>query len=320
MNKNKVEKKVKIEKPVEKVVFPMDFDNIKVSTKTIIVITNMTINITNVFKTLPITDYEIIPKKRGRKKKTAVVVEKELLPGSIITLKYGNALRGVDLKQKKNCEAKSKSFRNSLTVVMMLEDKKMINFKISGNGKFQIVGCKSWHHAFQVVRNIWSIIKSNKETYTLPSDVNLSLLLIPAMRNIDFSTGFKIDREKLDHYIKQNTKYISILETSLGYTGVNIKFPLCKPITELDNTRLIQYVDDAWSEPTFASYKDYINALPSKEKKKLVEKKRFTTFLVFYSGKCIMSSINKSFMKDTYYEFVEMINKCRNQIEEKLNT
>ena len=47
----------------------LNFDDIKVSTKTFIVNTNISLNIDNLFKFLPITDYTLVPKRRGRKKK-----------------------------------------------------------------------------------------------------------------------------------------------------------------------------------------------------------------------------------------------------------
>jgi TATA-box binding protein (TBP) (component of TFIID and TFIIIB) len=297
-------------------ILPKDFDDIKVSTKTIIMITNIILNIDELFDNLPIVHYEITPKKRGRKKKSEITPIENLEPGSIITMKYKNKIKGVDLKQKKT-ELKSKSFRNSLTMVMMLKDKK-INFKISSNGKFQIVGCKTWKHGLEVIEYLWEMIRNNTKMYSLQPNTDLTALFIPAMRNIDFSTGFKIDREKLDHHIKDKTNYTSILETSFGYTGVNIKIPIKKSVKEFDQINMVRFVNEKWTEPELVDYKDYINALPLKESKKIIEKKRFTTFLVFHSGKCIMSSINKSLMKDTYYEFVDLMRKCRNIIEEKL--
>jgi TATA-box binding protein (TBP) (component of TFIID and TFIIIB) len=296
--------------------FPMKFEDIKVSTKTIIAVTNLKLHINDLFEKLPITDYTIVPKKRGRKKKTEVVQQTPIKPGSILTLKLGGKFRGVDLKKKK-VDVKSTSFRNSLTVVMVLNDK-YVNFKISNNGKFQIVGCKSWKHALEVITNIWDMIRDNTELYTLQKDKNLTVIFIPAMRNIDFNTGFKIDREKLDSYINENTPYTSILETSVGYTGVNIKIPLSKPITELDKLRMIQYKDGSWQPVQYISYHDYITTLPLKESKKLIDKKRYTTFLIFHSGKCIMSSISKEFMLDSYDEFVNMLTTCRTHIEEKI--
>ena len=81
--------------------FP-NFDDIKVSTKTIIAKTNMTIDLKKLFDYLPITDYKVNPKKRGRKKKIEQIQEKIIIEsGSIITLKYENDVRGVEIKKKK---------------------------------------------------------------------------------------------------------------------------------------------------------------------------------------------------------------------------
>lgn len=46
------------------------FEDIEVSTKTFIMITNISFNIEKLFNFLPITKYVVIPKKRGRRKKT----------------------------------------------------------------------------------------------------------------------------------------------------------------------------------------------------------------------------------------------------------
>ena len=58
--------------------FP-EFDDIKVSTKTIIAKTNMTIDLRKLFDYLPITNYIVFPKKRGRKKKIEKVEEKIII-------------------------------------------------------------------------------------------------------------------------------------------------------------------------------------------------------------------------------------------------
>ena len=52
--------------------FP-EFDDIKVSTKTYTASTNVEINIERLFNVIPIFDYIVQPKKRGRKKKGSLV-------------------------------------------------------------------------------------------------------------------------------------------------------------------------------------------------------------------------------------------------------
>jgi len=298
-------------------VFP-EFDDIKVSTKTFISMTNLTLDLGKLFHFLPVTDYIVVPKRRGRKKKVEKVDPNiGILPGSIITLKFEDQLRGVDLKKKKAQirKKRDKWFRNSFTVVIIMEDK-AINFKVCQNGMFQITGCKTDEHAENCVKYIWEYIKDATDLYTFSRGDNLETLLIPAMRNIDFGLGFLVDREKLAMYMSVQTEFHSLLETSFGYTGVNIKIPVSEDISTLE-VKKITY-EDGWKEK-IVSYTDYLSLLPEKDRLKKLNKERYNTFLVFHSGKIIMSSINSKFARDTYYYFLEIIRTCYDKIEERLD-
>lgn len=313
--------KQSVEKKLE---FP-NFDEIAVSTKTFIVMTNLTIDIKKLFEFLPITEYIVVPKRRGRKKKNPVAdPNKNIENGSIITLDLANDIRGVVLKKKKKGKSTKNYFRNSVTVVMVMGGKK-INFKISRNGKFQMTGCKFDEHAENCVKQVWEYIKDTPqgEIYELPR-VGKTLLhpfratFIPAMRNIDFSLGFLLDREKLDEYFNNETEYYSLLETSIGYTGVNIKIPSTIPITDLNIKQLV-YKKGKWLEPRMVKYQYYLDTLSLKEQQKKLDKKRFNTFLVFHSGKVIMSSMCADFARDTYYEFLRIIRENQDLFEERLD-
>ena len=292
------------------------FDDIKVSTKTFIVMTNITINIEKLYNFLPITSYTVVPKKRERKKKT---IEKnpnnDMRDGNIVTIDMKDKHRGVLLKtkKKKKSDGTIEYFRNSVTIVMYIENK-FINFKISRNGKFQVTGCKFDHHAEQCVLEIWNLIKDS-DVYEMDESV-FKATFVPAMRNIDFSLGFKLDRERLDEYFNIETDHRSLLETSIGYTGVNIKFRVKKSILDLP---LKQIVCGESVETRIVPYEYYLNNSSKKERKKKLEMERYNTFLVFHSGKVIMSSMCKEFARDVYYEFVEIIDKNRDIFEEKLD-
>jgi TATA-box binding protein (TBP) (component of TFIID and TFIIIB) len=290
----------------ENLTFPK-FEDISVSTKTFIVMTNLFLDIKKLYDFLPITEYVVVPKRRGRKKKNIPVdPNKNIADGSIITVDLANNIRGVCLKKKKKKDGKSTDyFRNSITIVMIMDNKK-INFKISNNGKFQMTGIKKDVHAENCVKTIWNLIKDRNDIYKISDNGEFNSLFIPAMRNIDFSLGFILDREKLDSYFNTCTEYCSLLETSIGYTGVNIKIPVCKSITDLLIKKL-SFKNNAWQEPEMISYKIYLDSLKPKEKQKKIEKDRFNTFLVFHSGKVIMSSMCEDFAKETYYEFIDII-------------
>ena len=58
--------------------------------------------------------------------------------------------------------------------------------------------------------------------------------------------------------------------------------------------------------------------LNQKEQDKKLSKKRYNTFLVFHSGKTIMSSLCADYARDTYYKFMDIVTKNRELFEEKI--
>lgn len=291
------------------------FDDISVSTKTIIGVSNLTIPINELYEVLNVEKYIVIPKKRGRQKKIyREDPNKDLKEGSIITLKYQDECRGVDLNAKKNKKKKTltkkKFFRNALTVVMKV-DEKFINFKISKNGKFQMTGVKYDEQAIKCIKFFWKKLEKTKF-----SQEKISVTFINVMTNIDFNVGFIINRENLDKHMNELENFNSLLETSFGYTGVNIKFPLKEQI-EMDLPKL-SYDGKNWSE-TIEKYSDYLETLPDVARFKEDAKKRYNTFLVFHSGNVIMSGMIPKYMRPVFNKFIDIIKNARSEIEEKLD-
>lgn len=287
-----------------------NFDNFKVSTKTFIVHTNLEINIEDIFnkKILPITSYVVIQKKRGRKKKLQEEnPNKDIQTGSIIRVQYKRDHQGVILKPKKS----DGFFRNAMTIVMVIDDKH-INFKTSNNGKFQITGCKTDDQAEKCIFHFWNYIKDHKDMYKLSAYPHFKACYEPVMSNIDFSLGFQVNREVLDIYINTNTTFTSLLETTFGYTGVNIKMPLSEDFSKL-KIKCIEYNGEEIKN-TFNSYDEFLLTFKSKNK----NIKRYNTFLVFQSGKIIMSGKAPPFMESAYYEFYKIVESCLHLIKENI--
>ena len=323
--------------------FP-DFEDIKVSTKTYTATTNLTINIKELFEYLPVVPYVVIAKRRGRKKKCELTDPNNNIPeGSIITIKCEGELRGVELKPKKLKNGlKKKWFRNSITVVIILD--KPINFKICRNGTFQMTGCKTHEHAEQCIKYIWKYMNDKngvtrklpidpkgdgqrpldpkgdgqRPLYTFTRGTTLETLFIPSMRNIDFSIGFLVDREKLNRYMSTQDKFHCLLETSFGYTGVNIKIPLENDISTMDVKKLTCDVDGIWSD-VWTTYQEYLDILNPKDRAIKLAAERYNTFLVFHSGKIIHSGLTENFMRDVYYYFLTIMRDCFDSVEERLD-
>lgn len=298
--------------------FP-EFKDIPVSTKTFVASTNLRINIYELYKKLPITPYTVIPKKRGRKKKEAEVDPNKDIPhGSIISVGCNGEVRGVVLKKKKNEAANPKYFRNAISVFIVLD--KMINFKICKNGTFHFTGCKERIHTEQCVSIIWNFINDYPELYKFKKGTEFSVMYVPCMRNIDFSLGFLVDREKLRNYISQEQGEECIIEETFSYTGVVIKFPLRENILELPIVKHSVWNSrrKKWSSRA-ATYQEYVDTLPPKDAKNKINKKRFHSFLVFHSGKVIMSGLTANIKKPVYDKFLRIIRQAYDHIEERLD-
>lgn len=309
--------------------FP-DFDDIPVSTRTFIVMTNLTINLQKLFDILPVTELAELPAKTTMKR-GAPNPFAHLEPGSILTLKYKNRIRGVELKSRRSQKKKEpRWFRNSFTVVMVLRDKP-INFKVYSDGILQLTGCKVDAHPEQCVQFLWRTIKPHlcedsvedlmkpetEGVYKFSRGEKLEALFIPAMRNVDFGMGFIVNREKLAFLVNTRSPYHALLETSSGYIGVNIKIPLDKPIESMPIVKLGENSDGTW-EYSMTVYAEYLKHLSTEERTKKLGKERFTTLLVFHSGRVILSSVTEEYSRDAYFKFVSLISDNFSFIEEKL--
>jgi hypothetical protein len=270
------------------------------------------------FDVIQVVPYEVQPKKRGRKKKGEVKVEQTTVPyGSIVTVKCEGNMKGVELKPKTKKQGEKTSwFRNAVTVVIMLD--KPINFKVCKNGTFQMTGCTKDIHPEMCIKTVWNLIMEHPDAYSFTrSPGSFEVLVVPSMRNIDFDLGFNVDRDKLSRYLNnEDSDLHCLLETSFGYTGVNIKIPLQNTRDNMEVNK-IKCVDGVW-EMSKTNYLEYLSILDDKNRAKKIKETRYNTFLVFHSGKVIFSGLTADFMRDTYYSFTSIIQNAVDIIEEKL--
>lgn len=293
----------------------MDFENIKISTHVFVAsILNLEINLEQLFLDLPVHQVDIPLRLKKKKDIENYLFNLNLKKGTYIRVQYVNKIRGLtSFKRGKKSIANKKYFRNAVTIVMMLENK-LINFKVPQQGKIQITGCKSENHAIECIQFFWKTLQELGNTCYRWDSNELRVIIRMVLTNINFNCGFSINREKLDQYFNVHTKYNSLLELSVGYTGVNIKVPF-----EHRNTSIttMVFIDDTWTKDTIL-YNDYLELLPEKERTKEIRKKRKNTFLVFHSGTVIMSGMSPEYMRETYNEFRSIITKSRPIIEEQL--
>lgn len=299
-------------------------DQIEVSTKTIISITNIKIDLDNLFNYIPITPYCPIQKKRGRKKKSLVEQKVEILPeGSIIGAQKGKEMRGVFPKKKKQ---KDTIFPHSVALVISLDSNKFINVKISRNGKFQITGCKYEEHPIKTIKYIFrhiceaEVISNTKiKSFDDKNENSIVVLFNTVMQNLDYNIGFNISRERLNTFINENTNFCSIYEGSIS-TGVNIKIKSEDPYDATIQKLTYYYNVEKQEEKLkveIVDYEQYTNLLEEREIRKEKKKDKRHTFLVFASGSIIMSSRGPS-MKKIFKDLINLLITNQSIIEENV--
>lgn len=303
----------------------LSFQNVPISTQTIISVSNLKFNLNLMYQYLPITEYIILKKKRGRKKKVEVINPNENIPpGSIISIQNKTNIRGSILKESK--KDNKTYFLNSITIVMVLENGKLINSKISQNGKLQITGCKNMEQCVQMIKYLFKHIKEievqiGQSMFALKygsksTNSNPTFIFNVVMKNIDFKVKFNINREKLNQFVNEHTEFCSLFESSVN-TGVNIKIKSnISYDTHLDSIEILPDLSIQKSKVPFSNYTSYLD---EKEKKKENKKEKYHTFLVFHSGSIIQSGSGPE-MNDVYNKFINVLNKHRKEFEEILNT
>jgi len=313
-----------------------NFEQIDVSTKTIIGMTNLRIDLDKFFEYMPITDYKPKERKRGRKRKIDIQqINHTTVPyGSIITLEKSNLRRGIKLKKSKN----KKTFLHTVSVSMFLENEKDINIKVYSNGKFHITGCKTDDHFIRAIIQIYNTMKLTQEwtgekifylekDKFIDNDEQLCCLFYVAMKNMDFYIGFEIDREKLDKFINNNTDYNYIFIDGDLSTSVNVKvkydlnvYPDLVKFTYIsgdpnpDNDNSEQ---ELVCSTTLLEHLHFYDILETKEKKKVLKKDKCHTFLIFSSGSIIMSSgAHDSVIKQVFNDFISLLLNNKQYVQE----
>lgn len=291
----------------EKSIFDTSFEELNVSTKTIVVKTNIDIFTENVFDTLPVVTIDVPPSIRSKKKLKPFVMEHDFADGTIIALEYEKNCRGINIRH----------FRNQMSVIMII-DSKMIHFKVPLRGQIQLTGCNKDEHAEQCIKEFWNLLREyhteEKPLYQFQNEETEFMAIFRVkMTNRHFRLGFTVDREALDLYINRNhSRGRSLVEDTFGYAGVNIKFDYTHKNIKLKTWIHNQLTGWRWK---YVMYDDYLNSLSPKEYQTEISKKRKITFMVFRSGAIIISGPDAEHMRDEFYRFIELIKQCRPLIE-----
>jgi len=295
----------------------LPFSKLSYSTKTIIAVTNMRINLDLFYQYMPIIAYSFPKKKRGRKREgeaPAAVNSLDFFPiGTVIALKNKKTIRG-ELPKKRQA-ASGTFFRNSVTIQMKIDEPhKFVNGKVCANGKFQITGCSQERYAYEFIYHLYEAMRQTsamigEEIMTITknsvfrSDFPTAIINV-VMKNINFKIGFQINRERLDEYVRAETDYYSLFLSDL-HTCVNIKMKAEKHAEE----KLDMVVMKGWGAFEMQQIDFSVYSMHYDHNKKN-DKDKYHTFLVFYSGSVILSSSGPE-TEHVYNRFMDIIQ--RNQ-------
>jgi len=225
------------------------------------------------------------------------------LPGyncEILLIYFKDKVKG-DVTLKKS----NSTFRNAVNVIINSSEK-LINLKISKNGNFQITGCKEEINVYKAVEYLIMLIKNHCPHIVEKWETPIDILFKTVMTNLVFSVGYAIDKKKLNKLLKEDESFYNLFETSFGYTGMNIKLALDESSFQYNSTNSFFNEDEnKWMH----SKRSIQNTF---------DKPKYNTFLVFHSGKVIMSGICEENMRKDYQLFRNFLEINKDKIIETI--
>lgn len=331
-----------------------NFKDLKVSTRTIEIYTNLNLDLPKLFNNLPIHKLDNIPLTKKKKRPD---IKKIFAPvGSIIGIRmFRNSVynfRGVDTRPEKcliselrikrdkgelnsdeqktlqNLESVHKKnvldFQNQICIIMNVGTrtimKNNIEFTIPVN-----LNIMTFRNGLKLVG-----CKTDAEVYTvigiLWGHINEiqchrvtdkfppRFIIDPVMTNLDFQLGFKVNRRELNN-ILNDPKYSSIIFTS------NFE-----PTSHTNvKVRMKKYPPEGWEYNCLIfPYEKEINKYelikvsdnPYQDPKNKKKCSKFHTFLIPRSSKVIVSGKYLSLLEEHYNYFIHIVEENREKIEE----
>jgi|SRR5208337_1863750 len=328
------------------------FYDLKTSTKTVMVYSNLWFNLAALLTDLPTCPVRLPANRKA--KKTDIWGPY----GGLITVQNGKMARGVDIRKVKKtvavtprmgevavttCTKSVDYFLNQISVLMSLTGgvptndrpplvktptiitRRKINYNIHMmwfNSSIKIAGCGSDDDAVLAINMLFDwYIKPlqlagkaiGKSYYTItPPDTEPRFVFDTAMKNVDFSLGLDLDRENVNNLLNHKTGstsltldqvFLSQFETT-EQKSVNMKMYAHKP------------AGFTWSQysPESANKLSQTTDLMHPESTEQL----YSSFLIFFSGKVIMSGKYDEDMKRSFESIVELMRENHTLIEDKI--
>lgn len=283
--------------------FP-SFEDLKITTQTYVVHSNISIPLKEFFAAVNCT-----PIKQPVNAKKINISEENLKDGDIIYIQYGGEFKGIDRGPKK------RQMLNVVTVIIKY-GVKVYNVKIPSSGKIQMTGCRDQESVLFIIGAIIKILKKNSILILKDEGKTVVCYSICVMSNVNIEIPFKIDRDKMHSFINFRTEHISILEKSVGYVGVNVKILSNLESKEDSTIDKITFLKNGSYTIEPARFSEYLEVCERGKKK--YKKDMYNSFLIFESGKTIMSGCSSRLnRKDAYEMFTQIVQTAKEDISLK---
>jgi hypothetical protein len=235
------------------------------------------VNLTSLYEMLKVDPYTNLPTKKRLKNKFPVMLKDY----SIISKQLGEKYIGFFKKNKTK-----KLFKSALTITFYTSTNK-ISVKVYQNKNLHISGLKNNEQLFHIVEYFNNILNYSETYY-----------VIPCMCLLNFNLGFEVLKEELINVVETTPDYF-VRMTGSRYSGLVISF--------LTNTEKDIYMFEPLS-------KDYKIVKESKVKDVKIVNNKYSSFIVFSSGSCMLSTpINNSY-DEQIEDFLKIINENKDLI------
>lgn len=322
------------------------FDDLARTTKTVMVYTNIEVDLPTLFYNIPVYEVNNVPLTKKKKRPDIKKVRAPYL--SIISIRDCATLehRGIITKperfeihklrekerkgtiteeeleklKKINIEQKSLDFRNQLCCYISLTKNNTspilnINLMIFKDS-FKIVGCKQDEYAHNITKRLWHHLYTvNKKTplYKKLDNDPPTFLFDFVMNNLSFYLGYQIHRKKLNALLNKvefNEKIEKSHFDPSGNTNINVTM---YSETPSDFSHLAyRFTGDV---DTLKQIRIKTNIYKERKKKGRGKPPKIT-FLVFRSSKVIFTGRYLTEMEDAYHYFLDIAKKNRSTFEE----
>jgi hypothetical protein len=290
-----------------------EFEQLPVSTMTIMVYSNMNYDLKTFFKDIYVSDISPpLTKKHQRIDKKKIRAPY----GNIYSTVFGNEFRGLDLRKKKKKIGK-KTIEYFLNQVMIFISLGEININIMlFRDNFKIAGCKTYDDAMEVTMLLWEEFIKPTQCYTFKNkETEPKFIHDCVMKNFSFKFDFNIHRMNLNNMMnRQEYKDKVHLSQFEATDSTNVRIKMYSNGPHSNKYHMLTYKPEPALIFYEGNYRDDDDFIDQSKKRKT--KQFYITFIVFSSGEVIITGRYENNMKDMYHFFTDLVLKNKDDISE----